>query len=488
MLEFICGAIAGAGTILVSYMLVKRLRPAAGRSKARDIILEEMQEPIVLFDMEDVLLDFNKEAADKFGLEKQNLRNMTRETFINDILQLKYEPSPNLLETRDFVYRMEYAEIVYRLDILEMKFQNGMKMGRLYVFHDVTKQKRMYNALENMSTFHTLTGFYTSRAFEQRLEELDKKGQHVILGICNISGLKLLNRLYGRKLGDRIVQVMSEALRAVLPEQALAAYTEDDHVVVAADGISEEQMKLYLENAARKIRQKALPRVPVFMNYGVACRENTAVPSTEYIKYAEMDMILKKAKEGEEQKQLMTEALTEEYFRKNYESREHVERITEHGLAMADRLGLPEKEKRRLKLLCRYHDIGRVLTREEIWGQPSIITKEEFDIIKLHAITGYQTASELWLDYEINDLILYHHENYDGTGYPYGLKGEEIPLLSRILAIVDSYDIMSHDQLYKGAVSEETAMDELRKFSGTQFDPALVTLFEECVRKGKKGL
>ncbi len=485
MLEFICGIVIGAGTLAVLYLLGLRLRPFMGRSQARDLILEEMQEPIVLFGMDDVLLDFNKEAAEKFGLEKQNLRNMTREAFVNDILQLTYEPSPNLLETRDFVYRMEYAEIVYRLNILEMNFQNGTKMGRLYVFHDITKQKRMYNALENMSTFHALTGFYTSRAFKNRLDELDKNGQKVILGICNISGLKLLNRLYGRRLGDRIVQVMSEELRSVLPEQALMAYTEDDHAVIAAEGITEEQMKLYLGNAARKIRQRALPRVPVFMNYGVACRENTAVSSMEYMKYAEMDMILKKAKDGEEQKQQMTEALTEEYFRKNYESREHVTRITEYGLAMADRLGLPEKEKRRLRLLCRYHDIGRVLTREEIWGQPSIITKEEFDIIKLHVITGYQTASELWLDYEINVLILYHHENYDGTGYPYGLKGEEIPLLSRILAVVDSYDIMSHNQLYKGAVTEETAMEELRRFSGTQFDPALVALFEECLKERK---
>ena len=350
MLELICGIAIGAGVVFVLFWMQQKLHPLVKRSKARDLILEEMQEPIVLFGVDEKLKDFNREAADKFNLTNQDMQKMTRETFVTSVLLLEYQESPNPFVYRELVYQTEYSEIVYRLNALKMKFKDGTDLGRLYVFHDITKQKRMYNALENMSMFHALTGFYTSRTFEQRLEEMDKEKQQTVLGICNISSLKLLNKIYGRKLGDRIVQVMSEELRAVLPENALISYTEDDHVVIAATNMTEKQMTLCLENAVQEIKHKALPKVPVFMNFGVTCRENTSIPSIEYMKYAELDMVLKKAKVGETQKQQMTEALTKEYFRKNYESKEHVDRITKLSMAMAKKLQLPEKEQRRLEL------------------------------------------------------------------------------------------------------------------------------------------
>jgi len=152
---------------------------------------------------------------------------------------------------------------------------------------------------------------------------------------------------------------------------------------------------------------------------------------------------------------------------------------------MADKLSLDTKEKDKLNLLCCYHDIGRVKTREEVWGKPAIITRDELDIVKLHSIAGYQIVSSMQMDYDIANLVLYHHENFDGSGYPYGLSGEEIPLLCRIHAIVDAYDVMINDQLYKGAVSEELALEELRKFAGSQFDPELVSVFEEYLKERK---
>ena len=161
-----------------------------------------------------------------------------------------------------------------------------------------------------------------------------------------------------------------------------------------------------------------------------------------------------------------------------------MKRIRKWTAKMAERLSLSEEEKKKLDLLCIYHDIGRVKTRTEIWNRAGVITKDEHDVLKLHPITGYQIVSELQLDEDIAQLVLYHHENFDGSGYPYGVSGEEIPLLARILAIVDIYDIMVHDQLYKDAMSEESALQELHKYAGTQFDPELVNIFETCLKEG----
>ena len=198
-----------------------------------------------------------------------------------------------------------------------------------------------------------------------------------------------------------------------------------------------------------------------------------------------MDLLFKKGKDGVSQKREMTNAMTEEYFRNEYESLEHVNRIKQLANAMAEKLSLSEEDRVKLELLCCYHDIGRVKTREEVWSRAAVITRDELDVIKLHSITGYQIVSNMQLEYNIADLVLYHHENYDGSGYPYGLSGEEIPLLDRILAIIDSYDVMVNDQLYKGAVTEDMALEELHKFAGSQFDPELVEVFEQCLKERK---
>lgn len=455
------------------------------RKGVYETIVNELQHPILLFDMNNQLADFNEEAAEKFDLQKSDVGSMTREHFETCVLQLAYEENTDPVLNREVVFQKEYATIHYLFTLQKLKSHRGHDMGKMYVFQDITKQKMMYNALENMSSYDQLTGFYTGRAFANKLEELDKQPEEYIVAICNIAGLKLINAFYNRTVGSSVIGRMSETLRDMLPEDALVCYSDDDSTVIVAKGITEDQMKLYLSNAARKLKKRGLDNIPIFLNYGIARRENTAVSVEEYIKYAVMDLLMKKGKDSASQRREMTQALTEEYFRNEYESIEHVNRIKALAEGLAEKLGLSTEEKVKLELLCCYHDIGRVRTREEVWSRAAVITRDELDIIKLHSITGYQIVEKMQLEHDIADLVLYHHENFDGSGYPYGLSGEEIPLLARILAIVDSYDVMVNDQLYKGAVSEEHALAELRKFAGSQFDPALVNEFEAYLKERK---
>lgn len=468
-----------------AYRIALNYHPKHIRKHARYIMANKLQEPILLFDINDCLADFNNEAAEKFNLSDADICQMSREAFETHILQLTYEENPTSGHNRELVLQKDYATINYRFTVQILQSRRGLDMGKMYVFQDITKQKMMYNALENMSAYDQLTGFYTSRIFINKLAEWNKEPEEYIVAICNIAGLKLINAFYDRTAGNSVIQIMSETLRDVLPEDALVCYADDDSTVIVAKGITEDQMNLYLSDAARKLKKRGLDNIPVFLNFGIARRENTAVSIEEYIKYAVMDLLIKKGKDSAEQKREMTKALTEEYFQNEYESLEHVKRIKALSLGLADKLGLNTEDKEKLELLCCYHDIGRVRTREEVWSRAAIITRDELDIIKLHSITGYQIVDQMQLDYDIADLVLYHHENFDGSGYPYGLTGEKIPLLSRVLAIVDAYDIMVNDQLYKGAVSEENAMEELRKYAGSQFDPKLVKLFEEYLKESK---
>lgn len=279
------------------YRSALNYRPGYLRKKARYMMANKLQYPILLFDVKDYLADFNDEAAEKFELSEKDLCHMTREYFETNILHVSYEQDPDTDINREVVIQKDYAEVFYSFTLQILYSRRGLYLGKMYAFRDITKQKLMYKALENNSIYDRLTGFYTSRMFANKLEELNKTTEEYVVAVCNISSLKLINSYFGRKSGNTIIQKMAEVLRDALPEDSLFCYAEDDCTVIVTKGVTEEQMELSLSNSARKIRKKALENVPVFLDFGIARRENTAVPLEEYIKYASMNLVLKKRKE-----------------------------------------------------------------------------------------------------------------------------------------------------------------------------------------------
>jgi len=127
------------------------------------------------------------------------------------------------------------------------------------------------------------------------------------------------------------------------------------------------------------------------------------------------------------------------------------------------------------------HDIGKIGIDDKILNKPGKLTEEEWAIMKRHPEIGYRIARASHKLARIADYILTHHERWDGAGYPKGLKGEDIPLLSRILAVADAYDAMTEDRVYRKAMSKEQAVEEIRRNAGTQFDPLIANIFIETI-------
>jgi HD-GYP domain-containing protein (c-di-GMP phosphodiesterase class II) len=132
---------------------------------------------------------------------------------------------------------------------------------------------------------------------------------------------------------------------------------------------------------------------------------------------------------------------------------------------------LSAKELDGLSLLAVLHDIGKVGIRESVLQKPGPLTPEEWEEMKKHPEIGYRITQNIPELAAVAEYILYHHERWDGKGYPRGLKGEEIPLLCRILAVADAYDAMTSDRTYRKAMSREEAIAEIKRNAGTQFDP-----------------
>ncbi|PIV21168.1 MAG: phosphohydrolase [Deltaproteobacteria bacterium CG03_land_8_20_14_0_80_45_14] len=163
----------------------------------------------------------------------------------------------------------------------------------------------------------------------------------------------------------------------------------------------------------------------------------------------------------------------------------HTQRVTLYSQAIAKRLQLKPLEKKWLKIASVLHDIGKIGIEDHILRKPEPLSPEEFDIIKRHSDMGAEIIEHIRQLRESIPGVKYHHEQLDGKGYPDGLKGEEIPILAKIVAVADTYDAMTTDRPYRKAMEKEAAIEELKRCSGTKFDKGVVEAFIQAYRRGE---
>jgi HD-GYP domain-containing protein (c-di-GMP phosphodiesterase class II) len=162
---------------------------------------------------------------------------------------------------------------------------------------------------------------------------------------------------------------------------------------------------------------------------------------------------------------------------RDYITEGHGKRLTRLCEKVGEGKDLNSAQIDNIKLLAQVHDLGKVGIPDNILFKKGKLTEEEWEIMRQHPEKGYRIASSSPDLFGIADLILKHHEKWDGTGYPLGLKGNDIPVECRILAIVDAFDAMTNDRPYSKAKTRKEAIDELLRCSGTQFDPELISIF-----------
>jgi len=163
----------------------------------------------------------------------------------------------------------------------------------------------------------------------------------------------------------------------------------------------------------------------------------------------------------------------------------HTQRVTSYSLAIGKYLQLKPLERKRLKIASALHDIGKIGIEDHILKKPERLSPEEFDVIKRHSNMGAKIIEHIWQLREIVPGVKYHHEHVDGMGYPDGLRGEEIPVLAKIVAVADTYDAMTTDRPYRKAMDKGAAIEELKKCSGTQLDQGVVEAFLQAYQRGE---
>ena len=182
----------------------------------------------------------------------------------------------------------------------------------------------------------------------------------------------------------------------------------------------------------------------------------------------------------------MVNALSDTVDSKSYFTHNHSKRVTDYALAIAKALKLDTVEMTKLEACALLHDIGKISISDDILNKPGKLTVEEWDIVKTHPQLGATIASRIPQLAPCVGGILHHHEWYDGSGYPDGLKGEDIPMEARILNIADAFTSMTSERPYAETMTHEQAIEELKRCAGTQFDPYLVEQFVASITKTRK--
>jgi HD-GYP domain-containing protein (c-di-GMP phosphodiesterase class II) len=168
-------------------------------------------------------------------------------------------------------------------------------------------------------------------------------------------------------------------------------------------------------------------------------------------------------------------------FEKSHETRNHTDRLNKLSIKLGRESNLAESELDKLSLLSILHDIGKVAIPEEILEKEGKLTRSEWNTLKRHPVIGSNICESSPLLVHIANSVLCHHERWNGSGYPRGIKGDDIPIISRIITIVDAYDVMTHNRIYSKSITKDKAIEELKRCSGTQFDPRLVEKFIKIV-------
>ncbi|HEY8910975.1 MAG TPA: HD domain-containing phosphohydrolase [Desulfosporosinus sp.] len=366
---------------------------------------------------------------------------------------------------------------------------NGEIVGVVLVFRDFSEKKQKLKEIEFISYHDQLTGLYNRRFYEEELKRLDiGRNYPLTIVMGDVNGLKLINDSFGHTMGDELLKKVADVIKkGVRADDIVARLGGDEFVVILpkTDALETEQIIKRIEDLTSK---EKVGTVAISISFGYDAKNCEEDNIQEIFKKAEDDMYRHKLSDSSSMRGKTISTIISTLHEKNKREEQHSQRVSALCKSMGKALGLSEHKIEELKSVGLLHDIGKIAIDENILNKRGRLNADEWKEIQRHPEIGYRILSTVNDMSEMAEYVLAHHEKWDGKGYPRGLKGEEIPFASRIIAIADAYDAMTSERNYRNSLPFEVVLDELQKNAGIQFDPELVGIFIEKVLGKISGL
>lgn len=352
---------------------------------------------------------------------------------------------------------------------------------------DTTSLKQRQMEILEQSVHDSLTGMYNRHFYDNFINsEEAKKELPLTVAMIDIDGLKMINDSLGHAFGDQAIVKVARVLEKYASPKYLLVRTGGDEIVIFFKKTSLGEAQEYMEKVRAEIGNFILGGLPVSFSWGYAVKKDAEESLATTISAAEDMMYSRKLMHSTGKKYETIDLILKTLFDRNAQIYHHSQRVSQLAAAFGQHLGLERDRVQFLRQLGYVHDIGMASISDEILNKKQPLTQEERKEIRRHPEIGYRILRSMPETHEVARVLLFHHENWDGSGYPYGIQGEEIPMDSRILMIADAFDRMKFGYYGKKAENNGEIIRELEQWSGRQFDPRLVKAFAEWVKAPSK--
>jgi len=365
----------------------------------------------------------------------------------------------------------------------------GNLIGAIESIRDITERKRTEEQLKYLSLHDPLTGLYNRTFFEDSMRRAgDGRFSPVGIIVCDLDGLKFINDTLGHDAGDSLLENAAAVIEGSFRQSDIVSRIGGDEFAILLIHSDEKTV----EEACNRLRHaidrynEARPEIPLSISMGFAVSTQSDHGINELFKEADNNMYREKLHCSQSARSAIVQTLMKALEARDFITEGHAVRLQEFVTILAGAIDLPKRNISDLNLLAKFHDIGKVGVSDNILFKPGNLSSEEAAEMRRHCEIGYRIAQSAPDLAPIAEWILKHHEWWNGKGYPQGLKGEEIPLECRILAIADAYDAMTNNRPYRKAMTHHDAVRELKRCSGTQFDPHLVDKFVDVLSKSAR--
>lgn len=406
---------------------------------------------------------------------------------IDKMEQLRKKKLSSFSMNKRFI-KPDGTQVWVNMMIVPFKSETISEM-HLCMIEDITEKKQREEEIIYLSYHDSLTGLYNRTFFEEGKRRFDvsrRLPMSVIMG--DVNGLKLINDSFGHNAGDDLLREIGSMLKETCRAEDVIARIGGDEFVILLAGTGETGAEWLCQRiyAACRSYEKRGDKQTFYLSIslGFATKNVDDMGIDDLLRDAEHMLYRKKNAERKKVRKTIITSIKQQVAIRNFQSPDQYKKMMKLAGALGERLNLSSEQIKELQLLQETHDMGKLSLDAKLIGKDYMnYTMEEMETYQKHPETGYRVALAVPEMNEIALEILAHHEHWDGSGYPRGLQGEDIPLLSRIICVTDAYDVLTRDNPPKGQTQERSVADELTAGAGTKYDPIIVSEFLALIRE-----
>ncbi|RQD70986.1 MAG: diguanylate cyclase [Tindallia sp. MSAO_Bac2] len=447
-------------------------------------LFDNSRDAIALIDLNLKILKINPRFTELFGYSSQESTGQ----YIDSLLlpasqqesghQLNHQIlSGEVIESEE----VRHTKNDQLIDVLikGIPVMKSNKIDQAFVLYtDIRKRKTAESSIHYLSFHDNMTGLYNRAYFEEELNRLDNPRRYPLsLIMADANNLKLTNDAFGHAAGDKLLITIADILKQVCRQDDVVARVGGDEFVLLLPNTGESEAQKVIDRIRNSCEEIDADPIPVSVALGAATKFDQDQTLHSIYQKAEDRMYEDKLLRHHKDQSSLVHKLVQLLESRTWLSTEKRLQVKDLVLRLGKQMDLPDDELYELFLLAMFHDVGKVGVPVDILKKPGPLSPAEYEIVKKYCEIGFRISLSAPQIAIVAHDILSQQEKWDGHGYPQQLKGTEIPFFARMISVVTSYIAMTTPRPYAKALSQEEAIDELLKSSGSQFDPEIVKVF-----------